>query len=373
MSVSEEPKPARLVVVIDDDEVMRLSCKEILRKSGYEVECFENGQAGIERIRERRPPLLLVDLKMPGLDGFQVIEICRKLDPELVIVVITGYATIGTAVDAMKAGAYDFLPKPFTPDELRLIIARGFERRRLMDEARALRREKEDAERRFVSFVAHQLKSPLAAIKQYLDVLLFTMGDSLPEKAKLWVGRCQVRASDMLELISDWLPLARLERGALCQAGAASELGEVVKQVVRDHEHAAEAARVALELRLEEGLPPVVGDGLALAMLCGNLVGNAIKYNREGGRVSVELARAGERAVLSVRDTGLGIPEAQVGRLFTEFFRVSSEATKEIAGSGLGLAICRKIASELGGEISVESVEGVGSSFRVELPFAPSP
>jgi DNA-binding NtrC family response regulator len=113
------------IFVIDDDAIIRLSCEQILKKSGYNVETFANGHVGIERLKEVRPPLLVVDIKMPELDGFEVIKIVRRIDPDVVIVVITGYATVETAVDAMKMGAYDFLPKPFTPGELRMIIERG--------------------------------------------------------------------------------------------------------------------------------------------------------------------------------------------------------------------------------------------------------
>jgi two-component system, sensor histidine kinase and response regulator len=114
---------------------------------------------------------VVVDLKMPGLSGMDVIRRVREIDPEIVLVVITGYATIGTAVEAMKSGAYDFLPKPFKPDELRLIVSRGLERRQLHRKSRELEVERELMKRRFVSFMTHQLKSPLAAIHQYLDVL----------------------------------------------------------------------------------------------------------------------------------------------------------------------------------------------------------
>jgi two-component system, sensor histidine kinase and response regulator len=147
-----------------------------------------------------------VDLKMPELDGLQVIQRVRQIDPDLVIAVITGYATIATAVDAMKAGAYDFLPKPFTPDELRLIVSRGHERWRLAHESRRLQCEKEVAERRIVTFVSHQLKSPLVAAKQYLDVLLFTSRDDLigPTAAD-WIVRAQARLEEMLALIDDWM------------------------------------------------------------------------------------------------------------------------------------------------------------------------
>lgn len=148
--------PEKRVVAIDDDEVMRLSCQQGLKRTGYLVESFDNGADGIKRVAEVHPPLLLVDLKMPEMDGFQVIERVRKLDPDVVIIVITGYATISTAVDAMKAGAYDFLPKPFTPDELRLIADRGFERWRLAKQSERFRRKKEEIERKFVTLVSHQ-------------------------------------------------------------------------------------------------------------------------------------------------------------------------------------------------------------------------
>ena len=146
------------VFVIDDDEIIRLSCEQILKKSGYKVETFGNGYEGIERLKKVRPPLLVVDIKMPELDGFEVIKLVRKVDPEVVIVVITGYATIETAVDAMKMGAYDFLPKPFTPNELRLIIERGFERWRLARETQLLRKQKEEVERKFNERILEALK-----------------------------------------------------------------------------------------------------------------------------------------------------------------------------------------------------------------------
>jgi two-component system, sensor histidine kinase and response regulator len=362
----------RRVLVIDDDEVMRITCREILAKVGFTVETFDNGQDGINRLREVRPQVLLLDLKMPGMDGFAVMEVVRKLDPALIVVVITGYATIGTAVDAMKRGAYDFLPKPFTPDELRLIVARGYERWLLSQESLRLRREKQEVERRFITFVSHQLKSPLAAVKQYLDVLLFDSETRLPEKAGLWIGRCQVRVADMLQLIADWLTVAKLERGALSQPGARSELRAVVENVLRDHQHVAEAAGVTLELGDTVPLGPVCGDALSLTMLVGNLVGNAIKYNRRGGKVTVRLDRLhdGETAVLLCCDTGIGIAEEFLPRLFTEFYRVRTDATEDVQGTGLGLVICQKIVEELGGSIRVESREGEGSTFRVELPVA---
>jgi signal transduction histidine kinase len=358
--------PAR-VFVVDDDDVMLLSCRRILEHDGYVVETFDNGAQGLARLAEVRPQLLLVDLKMPELDGLQVIERIRGLDPDLVIAVITGYATIATAVDAMKAGAYDFLPKPFTPDELRLVVKRGCERWRLADESRLLRREKEAAERRIVTFLSHQLKSPLAAAKQCLDVLLFTSGADLPPAAKDWIARAETRLVEMLAMIDDWLTLANVERGAVAHRDESSDLAALIPEVARSAALPAERAAVTVTTEVEAGLPPVRGDAISLATVLSNLVINGIKYNRPGGEVRVRAARDGDAAIVRVADTGLGIPEDSLPRVFEEFYRVGGSA---IPGSGLGLAICRRIVQELGGTIGATSALGSGSTFTVTLPLA---
>ncbi len=358
------------IVVIDDDDVMRLSCRQILQKAGYQVETFGNGHDGIRRIQEARPALLIVDIKMPEVDGFEVIDIVRKIDPDLVIVVITGYATIETAVDAMKAGAYDFLPKPFTPNELRLIIGRGFERWRLTKEAQRLRREKEDVERKFVSLVSHQLKSPLVAVKQYLDVLMCISREQLPETAAEWVHRSQARLGEMLTIIHDWLALSRIGSGSLCDCRAATDLGAVAAAAILEHQQGPGGVEVSFTASIPPDLPLVRGDEVSLRTLVGNLVSNAVKYNRPGGAVSVNAFRAGSQVTLEVSDTGIGIPEAALHRLFDEFYRVKTPETRNIPGTGLGLAICRRIVSELGGTIDVRSREGEGTTFIIHLSLA---
>jgi signal transduction histidine kinase len=364
------PAPAAHVFVIDDDDVMLLSCRRVLEHDGYEVETFDNGQEGIARLQEARPQLLLVDLKMPEFDGLQVIARVRAIDPELVIAVITGYATIATAVDAMKAGAYDFLPKPFTPDELRLVVTRGCERWRLAQESRRLRQEKDAAERRVFTFLSHQLKSPLAAAKQCLDVLTFTSGPALAPDVAGWVERARARLDQMVSMIDDWLTLARAERSAGAAGESSTDLAAVVHDVLEAAAAHAEHAGVTLGADLAPGIPPVRGDAVSVATVVSNLVTNAIKYNRRGGRVTVRAARRDGAARLEVADTGLGIPAGSLPRIFDEFYRAGGEASG-IPGTGLGLAICRRIVHDLGGGIEVASTEGAGSTFTVTLPLVP--
>lgn len=373
--MSDAPEGGERIVVIDDDYAMRLSCRQILEKSGFEVEVYEDGSQGLAGVAELRPALVVVDLKMPGLSGLDVIERVREIDPEIVVVVITGYATINTAVDAMKTGAYDFLPKPFKPDELRIIVDRGLERRRLQQASRELEMTRELMKRRFVSFVSHQLRSPLAAVHQYLDVLR-RLDDSPDAAARRqeWIDRCLVRTRELRQLIDDWLTLARAEGGGLVTRRERVDLKPVLTTLVASYEERAREADVTLGADLPADGYLVLGDRTCLMVLFDNLVTNAIAYNRPGGRVEVRAESVAGEVVVEVRDTGIGIPEASLGLLFEEFYRVGPAAGTgpSVAGTGLGLPICRRIAAELGGEIEVESEMGVGSTFRVRLPAGPA-
>jgi signal transduction histidine kinase len=363
-----DPHPPR-IVVIDDDYAMRLSCRQILAKSGYQVETFEDGAHGLDSILTTKPDLVVVDLKMPGISGMEVISRVKEIDPLIVIVVITGYPTIGSAVDAIKSGAFDFLPKPFTPDELRLVAKRALERRRLLLESSRLEFEREFLKRRFVTFVSHQLKTPLVAIHQYLEVL--ERMEDAPDtatKRREWHQRCLKRTDGLLAIIDDWLTLSEIETSDLARRRVSVNLGEILSGILDVYEELAAESDVELTLDLAEDPLLVRGDPNCVSVLFDNLIVNAIKYNRAGGDVRVSGERVGGEVIVAVSDTGVGIPEKYRTFLFDEFFRVGGDAARKTGGTGLGLPICKRIVSELGGKIEVESEEGVGSTFKVWLP-----
>jgi signal transduction histidine kinase len=365
--MSEESEAGN-IVVIDDDYAMRLSCRKILAKAGYGVEVFENGAQGLEGVARLKPGLVVVDLKMPGISGMEVVARVHELDANITVIVITGYATIDTAVEAMKCGAFDFLPKPFSPDELRIIVKRGLERRRLALETQRCELERAVMRRRFVTFVSHQLQTPLAAIHQYLDVLRHL--DDSPEaasKRKEWFDRCLKRTTEMQALIRDWLTLARVEGHRLAGQRTRVDLNGIIANILATCAVLAAENDVALESHMPEGPCLVAGEAGCVTALFDNLIVNAIKYNRPGGRVTVSAASEADEVVVSVADTGIGIPPEHQRMLFEEFFRVEGAGAKKTSGTGLGLAICRQIVTEHGGTIKVESEAGAGSTFTVRL------
>src|SRR4030043_191118 len=157
------------ILVIDDEQIMREGCSRILSKDGLVVICAENGNLGLEEIKGRPENIdvILLDLMMPGMSGMEVLDQVRIIDPNLLVIVITGYATVESAVEAMKKGAYDFIPKPFTPDQLRIVVKRALERRSLQKEAEFLRKERERSLR------------DIATEKSKIKTIINCMGDGV--------------------------------------------------------------------------------------------------------------------------------------------------------------------------------------------------
>ena len=357
------------IIVIDDDDAVLLSVNKILSKAGFHVETFEDGVSGLEGVTELKPDLVVVDLRMPGLSGMEVINRVSEMDPYIIIVVITGYATIDTAVEAIKSGAYDFLPKPFSPDELRVIVNRGLEHRQLLQESHRLEIERELLKRQFVTLVSHQLKTPLVAVHQYLDTLK-QLGDTpdTASKRQDWLERCLKRTDEVLAIIKDWLTLSKVESGSLTGEILRVDLKPIILNTMEANADMAAEQGITLEAELPADEYPVKGDRNCLAVLFDNLIVNAIKYNKPEGRVSVSVKAQDHQIAVTVADTGIGIPEKYRQSLFDEFFRVKGQSSDQTTGTGLGLAICKRITTEMGGTIEVESELDIGSTFRVSLP-----
>lgn len=356
------------ILVIDDEDIICESCSEVLTKEGYEVEVAKDGPSGLQKVRELGPDLVLVDLKMPGMSGMEVLEKIKEIDQSIVTVVISGYATIESAVEAVKRGAYDFIPKPFTPGELRLIIKRGFEMRRLALESAGLREEKEKMKRNFITMVSHELKSPLVAVQQYFEVILGGMAGEVTKEQREIVVRMSERIKSLLLLINKWLNMARIEAGKLVEKFESLDLGPLIRETVESVQPLAKEKNVALEMAIPDGLPRIRGDEETMREVFTNLLVNGIRYNRDNGLVKIEATEEDTHLVVRVSDTGVGISKEDLPFIFDEFFRVKSKATDEIAGSGLGLSIVQRVVEAHSGYIKATSELSKGTTFSVYLP-----
>jgi signal transduction histidine kinase len=358
------------ILVVDDEESMRDACSKILKKDGFLADTAKDGSAGLEKIEKNKPDLVLVDLKMPGISGMEVLEKIKEIDPNIISVVITGYSTVESAVEAMKKGAYDFLPKPFSPEELRIIIRRGLERRKLILETESLRKEKKLIEENFITMVTHQLRSPLVAIQQFFEVILGGMVGEVQEKQKEMITRSRDRMDGLLKLIDDWLDVARLSGGQIVDKLKRLSLKKIIKKLIGDMQPLAQKNDVSLEFGTCSENDLVQGDEETLEQVFSNLITNAIRYNKPKGKVVITIKENKDFISAEVKDTGIGIAKEHLPFIFDQFYRVKRGEDQKIKGTGLGLSIAKKIVDGHGGSIKASSELGKGSSFTVLLPKA---
>lgn len=357
------------ILIIDDEEVVLDACGEILAGEGVDLATAPDGLSGLGRAAVFQPDLVFVDLKMPGISGFDVLERLRAADPTVVSVVITGYATLGSAVEAMQRGAYDYLPKPFTPEELRVVTRRALEKRRLQEEAARARRERDLLREHFASLVAHELKAPLGAVQQHLMLLAHELAGSLGEAQQERLERLQRRVADLLTLISTWQRAVSTDLEGLRAAFAPVRLPVVVAKAVDSVQVLAARKDIGLRAEIPVSLPPVHGDEGTLVEAVVNLLGNAIKYSHPGSPVVIRGEAAPGTVRITVRDSGVGIPPDELAAIAAGLSGRTAGTAGE-TGRGLGLMITRRIVEVHGGSLQVESAPGEGSAFTIALPTA---
>jgi len=365
------------VLVADDELGMRLGVERTLRRYvthvedvntdvRFAVQQVESGDAALEVIEADAPDILLLDYKMPGLSGLEVLDRLSDLKLDMLTIMITAYASIETAVTATKRGAYDFLAKPFTPDELKATIRKAAARIILAKQARKLAEERKQVRFQFIRVLGHELKAPLGAIEGYLNIMKDqTLGDDFSAYGDMVQRSCK-RIEGMRKLIVDLLDMTRIESGRLERQLEDVDLVEAAQSAIENFTPDADARDI--NISLDAGNEEVItADRREVDMIFNNLISNAVKYNRDGGKVDVSLARDGDAVELRVADTGIGMSKEEQEKLFGEFVRIRNTKTQNILGSGLGLSILKKLVQLYGGEVLVESEPDVGTAFSLTV------
>jgi PAS domain S-box-containing protein len=488
--------PDATVLVVDDEQDIRDASERILIRTGFQVLKASGGNEALDILDTERIDIVLLDLKMPGMDGLEVLKRIRKLSETIQVIVITGYATVETAIEAMKQGAYDFIPKPFEPDQLRIVVNRAWEKIHFIHETERLERERSrtltdlDTEKsrirtiiesfpsgvvvtdpkgkvvlmnpafrqllginpdlktgnpiedylsekdlcrivtdisrgmhvdfedipdyefslsdkrhfmargqpvlgerkeclgavlnivditamklldqlksEFVAKVSHELRSPLSTIHEQLAIVIKDMvGESYAQDQHL-LSRAREKTRGLIALIGDLLDLSRIEEGIICHEPQPVQLEDLLKNIVDFLETRARQKNQSLALELPESpLPELMADPIAIESIFGNLITNAISYTQDGGNINVAVDMAGINIRVRVKDSGFGISDKHLDKIFERFYRVKDEKTRYITGTGLGLSIVKGLLDSMGGLIDVESEFGKGSVFTVLIP-----
>ncbi len=366
------------ILVVDDEPGIRSGVTRILRNfrvdypfmdEPFEFEVLEapTGEEGIEIIDSKQPDIILLDNKLPGIQGVEVLEYIRKKQKDIVVVMITSYASLELAVKATTDGAYDFIPKPFTPQELKSSIENITKRVFLKKMTHTLQNTGKQIRFTFLSVLSHELKAPLNAIEGYLKMIRERQNGTRIEDYDVMIDRSLERIRGMRNLILDLLDLTRVESGKAKRNIVRVDLMKVARTAMDTMRPYAIQRDVALNLVTKD---PVCLDADAeeLEIIFNNLISNAIKYNHEGGKVDCSILAGEGNLIIRVTDTGIGMSQADIEKIFDDFVRIKNEKTKNITGSGLGLAIVKKLVDNYHGSIEVSSVPDQGSTFNINIP-----
>lgn len=362
------------ILVVDDDLRNREFLQELLETRGYRVEAVEDGPTALWSIRQDPPHVVILDVMMPGMTGF---EVCRKLkaDPELAnvpVLMVTALSGRDDRIQGIEAGADDFLNKPVDRHEVLLRVRNAVQRSLLYRELKDKHERLQDMEAlrdSLTHMLVHDMRTPLTAVRSSLELLDMSLGDRLDDEECEDLRQALGGVQALADMVSQVLVVSR---------GRETELEIQLREVqLQDLVEAALAPLrpLARKHRLTVDLPdePVTlaCDPALIRRTISNLFGNAVKFVPEGEAIRVGVI-AGEPTVrIEVEDTGPGIPAAARAEIFERFSRGPAAGANGTESSGLGLTFCKMVAEAHGGGVGVDSEEGRGSTFWVELPRAP--
>ncbi len=367
------------VLVVDDEPGICSGVKRILKNftvsypfmdedRGFQVYESFTGEEALDFIKQSPPDIVLLDNKLPGIQGTEVLDYINKNNRDIIVMIITSYASLELAVKATDQGAYDFIPKPFTPQELKSAMENVTKNIFLRSMTKRLNKEGKEVRFQFLSVLSHELKSPLNAVEGYLRMMQERQaGEQLSDYQQV-VERSLQRIKGMRTLIMDLLDLTKIQSDEKDKQYEQVNLADIARSAIESVNPY--AIQKELDIRFHEPDQPVslYSDPNDMEIVMNNLVSNAVKYNYEGGRVDIHLEGTREGARIRVSDTGIGMNQEETARLFKEFVRIKNEKTKNITGSGLGLSIVKQVIDLYGGDIQVKSEPEKGSTFTVFLP-----
>jgi signal transduction histidine kinase len=399
----EQPR----VLVVDNEQSVVVSVKVILQLDGYDVATTTSGAQARTMVHEVEYDLVLIDLHLDDSDGLDLLKAVRERYPETVTIVLTGHASLESAIQALRAGAYDYLVKPSEVEELRSTVARGIERRRLgqelrlrvtelaalnaslqqrIDEATAELKERYEQlkeldrmKSQFLSIASHELKTPITAMSGFLQVALRRVRRLSGGEAAAPVAEGLRTITEQLEvvyrqtgklarLVDELLDVSRIQTGRIEFRYGEVDLSELASEVATRMQLTTAVHEISVR---RDSANVVTADRDHLEQVLNNLVANAIKYSPSGGSIAIDIRPDDGGVRISVTDQGIGIPEKELDAIFGLFYRSPYRSAGDAAGMGLGLYISKEIVVRHGGRIWAESGGGKGSTLNVVIPRMP--
>ena len=359
------------VLIVDDQEANRLLLREILESQGHEVAEAVDGVEALARVADAPPDAVLLDVGMPGIDGF---EVCRRLkaDPAtatIPVLLVTALNQRDQRLLGIGAGANDYITKPIDRSDLSLRVRNAIRMHQLYAEIEAQYRRLEKLELlrdSLVHMIVHDLRSPLAGIRAYLDLMKMDGEGKLEPEMTQSIDEARKVAVEMTDMVSDLLDVSRLETGKMPLELSPVDLAALATEVAAATGRGTHRVTVRVGASAEQAR--IIGDASVIRRVITNLVGNAVKFSPTSSQIVVVIEGNSTEAKVSVSDRGPGIAPAYHEKIFEKFGQVEAASQGNKHSSGLGLTFCKFAVEAHGGRIGVESVVGRGSTFWFVLP-----
>ncbi len=385
--MSEKEVEKKVVLIVDDRPENLDLLISFLEKCDFNIIVAKSGEETFKRLEYGKPDIILLDIMMPGIDGF---ETCRRLKKdnrykEIPVIFMSALDDTVDKVKGLELGAVDYISKPFMHEEVlarinnhlqihnlrnKLSVANRIleERTKELEEANERLKEIDQLKSMFIASMSHELRTPLNSIIGFTGMTLMGLSGELNEEQRDNMQRAHRASKHLLALISDIIDISKIEAGVVETYCEPFFLHEITDEAISHIQHMLKAKNISLEVNVPEGINLNTNRKRLLQCLV-NLLSNAAKYT-DTGKIVVSSKAAGENIELSVMDTGIGISEKDLSKLFTAFERMKTRLTVKEGGTGLGLYLTKKIMTEiLKGVIEVESKEDVGSTFRLRVPM----
>ncbi len=382
------PKDA-IILVVEERSDTRTTLCSMLGDAGYRVVGLGRGAEAFEMIQRSPFDVIITDIKLPDIDGMEILELAKELNPDIVVIFATDYASAEAAVDAVNQGAYAYFVKPINPSEIKTTIANALKQQRLSLENKRLVESLQRSNRllfeaneelkranrlksEFLASMSHGLRTPLNVIIGFSELMRDEVPGKINKEQKQCLSDILASSQHLLNLINEVLDLSKVESGKsrfhltnIALAKVAESLTRTMLPILAPRQH-------SLDVKIEEGLPLVYADKAKVSEVLLNLLSNATKFTPDGGKLKIEAVREDNWCQVSVTDNGIGIKEENQEQIFEPFYQLDNPLIKERSGTGLGLALAKQIIEKHGGRIWVESEYGKGSRFTFTLPLATS-
>lgn len=363
----------RRILVVEDDRMNARIISSILRPAGFVTQEADSGEAALALYKEFQPDLILLDVVMSGINGF---ETCRRLktDPAaaaIPVIFITAKNQPDDIVAGLEAGGVDYVVKPFQPREMLARIRTHLQLRTLLEHQTHLiddLSKANAAKNHFLGIAAHDLRNPLTSIRGLSEFMLEGSTGELTEDQRAMLRSVYSATQAMLELLGELLDISVIESGEMRLDLTPTNFADIVHDAVFLNGITAARKQMKISCRPFKPSRPLLIDARKIREVIDNLLSNAIKFSAPGTTITVELSEDGNQQTISVQDQGPGIPLDEMNMLFQSFGKTSVRPTAGEKSTGLGLAICRKIVEAHHGTVSAANRDTGGADFRVTLP-----